>query len=170
MGLVRDWGVALVAAVLIFSVFAWFFGGGNVATGAAPALTGTDLDGEPFALPAPPDEPVLINFWAMWCGPCRAEIPEISAFASENPAIRVLGVSVDDAGSLARLRRFAKQNDMRYPVIHDNTGATGNAWGVSTLPTTFAVSADGHIADHHVGTLNRHGLARMLEQARGHAH
>jgi thiol-disulfide isomerase/thioredoxin len=169
LGLVRDWGIALVVAIALFGAFIWFFGGGPV-SGSARPLRAVTLDGEAFELSALEGRPVIVNFWATWCGPCKAEIPELSAFARENPDITLLGVSVDEGMPIARLRRFVETNDMAYTVVHDPTGASSRGWGVSSLPTTYALSPDGHIVDHKVGRVDRAALSRMVAKARAHAH
>lgn len=169
LGLARDWGIALVAAILLMAGFVYFFGSSPV-TGSARPLRAQTLDGEPFDLADLQDKPVILNFWATWCGPCRTEIPEISAFADATPDIHVVGVSVDEGIALSRLRQFAERNRMTYTVVHDTDGTVGRTWEVSTLPTTYAISADGHIVAHRVGTVDRNSLGRMAVQAREHHH
>lgn len=169
LGLVRDWGIALVVAIALFSGFIWFFGGGAV-TGSARPLRAVTLEGEPFELSAYQGQTVILNFWATWCGPCKAEIPELSAFARDNPQVALIGVSVDEGMPLPRLRRFVETNDMAYTVVHDPTGASSRGWGVSSLPTTYALSPDGHIVDHKVGRVDRAALGRMVDKAKAHAH
>ena len=168
IGLARDWGIALVAALLLIGGWVWFFGGGP-ASGDAPALRAQTLNGETFDLHEGEPGPILINFWATWCGPCRSEIPALSAYA-DDAEVPLLGVSVDEQTSLAQLERFKKRNDMRYEVVWDQTGAASRAWGVGTLPTTFAVSQDGHIVDHRVGTVTTATLKTMAKRAVEHGH
>ena len=170
LGLARDWGIALVVAIALFSGFLYFFGGGGAATGSARPLRAVTLDGEPYELSIDGARPIVLNFWATWCGPCKAEIPELSAFATERPDVLLVGVSVDEELSTARLQRFVQQNKMTYEVVHDPTGSASRAWGVSSLPTTYALSADGHIVEHKVGRVDRAALGRMVDKAAAHAH
>lgn len=169
IGLARDWGIALVVALLLIGGWVWFFGGGPV-SGSAPALRAQSLDGSTFDLSEREPAPILLNFWATWCGPCRSEIPALSAYADQHPEVPIIGVSVDEQATLGQLKRFKDRNDMRYQVVWDHSGAASRAWGVSTLPTTFAVSQDGHIVDHRVGTVSTATLETMARRATSHKH
>jgi peroxiredoxin len=170
LGLLRDWGLALVVAVAIFVGWSWLFGGGPVATGDAPDFALHDLSGEQVVLSGLQGQPVVLNFWATWCGPCKAEIPELNAFAEANSGVALLGISTDDGISPAKLKAFADRMKMAYPVLHDLSGEVARDWGVMKLPTTFVVSADGHITTHKVGMISEDSLSAMVAAARDHTH
>lgn len=173
LGLLRDWGLALALALGVFVIWSVFFSGPSapVATGQAPDFAlPTLVEGEEITLSAMRGTPVVVNFWATWCGPCKKEIPELVAFAEANPEVPIIGVSVDNGMPIGKLRKWAERLKITYPVAHDTSSGVADMWGVSTLPTTFVVTADGHLGPHRVGTVDLPALERMVAEARAHSH
>jgi len=117
---------------------------------AAPAFTLLDLDGAPHSLSDHRGKTVVLNFWATWCGPCRAEVPGLSSFARAHPDIPVLGIAVD--GEPAALRKAAESLGIDYTVLRADA-ATRAAYGVSTLPTTVVIGPDGAVRAAHAGLM-----------------
>lgn len=96
---------------------------------------------------------VLINFWATWCGPCRAEIPELIEFQKHyGNELVVVGLSVDE-GSPADVKAFAAQNGMNYTVAIADLPLQKAFGGVSAVPATFVVNPEGGIVQRHIGLL-----------------
>lgn len=95
---------------------------------------------------------VLMNFWATWCAPCLAEIPELAALHSDlhEHGFQVVGVSMDDAG-FEVVRPFAERLGIPYPLVVDDGTLAEKYGGVYNLPTTFLVDADGQIINRFVG-------------------
>ena len=96
---------------------------------------------------------VLLNFWATWCGPCRVEMPTLVAFAENHEEIPVYFAAVD--GALGDLRAFAAAHDLPLDHVLALDRPTVEAWGVSTLPTTFVIDAQGKIDGAHSGVIVR---------------
>jgi len=120
-----------------------------------PALTLPQLDGGMIALPAAyADRPILINFWASWCGPCIEEMPELNRFSRSQGAngTQVVGIALDDADAV---RAFLKRIPVDYPILLDTPGPRdtgvqlGNPRGV--LPYTALVGADGRLIKQKIG-------------------
>ena len=89
-GVARDWGIALILAVVVFVAWQLFRGGGPGLGEEAPDFTLRTLDGESITLSELEGQTVVLNFWATWCGPCKAEIPELSAFQRDNPDVKLV--------------------------------------------------------------------------------
>lgn len=135
-----------------------------------PDLRVPGLDGRPRALRALlAGRPGLVNFWATWCGPCRAEMPALSAFAREQGAngVQVVGIAIDDPRAV---RAYTAARPTGYPVLVDAPAADdasarlGDVRGV--LPYSVLVSADGRILRQHAGALSPGDLAAWAREAR----
>lgn len=120
-----------------------------------PALALPQLDGGMIALPAAyADRPILINFWASWCGPCIEEMPELERFSRSQGAngTQVVGIALDDADAV---RAFLKRIPVDYPILLDVAGPRdsgvqlGNLKGV--LPYTALVGTDGRLIKQKIG-------------------
>jgi thiol-disulfide isomerase/thioredoxin len=130
---------------------------------AAPDFEIEDTDtGEPIILSSlieGTDRPIVINLMASWCGPCREEIPELSAFADANPGVIVLGVGVDDR--LADFELFITEVQPTYPVGFDE-GAMREKYPTLGLPATFFLNSDGEIVEVFNGILDQELLEGMV--------
>jgi peroxiredoxin len=133
----------------------------------APDFTLEGLDGQPVSLSDWRGRPVLINFWATWCGPCEIEMPTIQAAhnAHQEQGFVVLAIAVEDSAS--NVQRFMeKYNLTLQPLLDDGTAS--RVYQVFGLPTSFFVTADGKIAAVHTGLLTagqiEEYLARTLAQ------
>jgi thiol-disulfide isomerase/thioredoxin len=127
-------------------------------------LIGTDLQGQTWNLKALRGQPVLINFWASWCEPCRAEMPSLQALTEPheaeaheakpraNLAPQVLAVNFKESAATAQ--RYVQQTQLRLPVLRDADGAWAKQWGVSIFPSTVLVGADGKVRGTVVGELD----------------
>ncbi len=110
---------------------------------AVPPLSLTDLDGRPWSLQALRGRPVVLNFWASWCEPCRAEMPslDLMALKYEREGLAVLTINFKDGAQT--VRRFLEAVPLSLPVLMDRDGAVARAWGVNVFPTTLLVSRRG---------------------------
>ena len=111
-----------------------------------------DLDGKEVDLASFKGKVVLLNFWATWCGPCKAEIPGfVELQAKYRDQLTIIGYSVDDDAPKARA--FAKEYKMNYPILlgegrEDVQDAFGPIWGI---PASFLISKDGKVCKKHLG-------------------
>jgi thiol-disulfide isomerase/thioredoxin len=119
--------------------------------GEAPSLSLRATTGEQVSLADFRGKTVVLNFWATWCGPCRAEIPMLSSFAEANAEeVVVLGVAVD--GTFDELKAAKHKLDIRYPVLVGDK-SVAQTWGAKVLPTTVVVDPEGQIKTAHVGLI-----------------
>ena len=112
---------------------------------AVPALVATDLDGQVWRLADLRGQVVLINFWASWCEPCRAEMPSLQGLTSTYAPQRLVVLAVNFKESPAVAQRFAQRENLRLPVLPDPQGQLARQWGVTVFPSTVLVGTDGRV-------------------------
>ena len=101
--------------------------------------------------------PVVVNFFASWCEPCRDELPDFAAVHDEVGAdVRFVGVNVTDGEDAAR--RLLEETGVDYTVARDPSGSLSEAFGVVNMPSTFLLDAEGRIASSHPGVLSAEEL------------
>lgn len=118
----------------------------------APDFTLADLGGKKVSLSSFKGTVVLLNFWATWCGPCRAEMPALNKLYLDlrDKGLAVLAVSVDD--SEKSVRAFMKQRKFSFPVLMDTEKEVSfDSYAVMGLPTTVLVDKKGMIAETIIG-------------------
>lgn len=146
--------------------------------GPAPDFTVYDTEGNPVSLSDFAGQPIVVNFWATWCPPCKQELPEFEAASQE------LGISEGDADTDGKVRflmvaltdgqretkdtvdAYIEENDYTFPVYYDLDYSAVTAYGINSIPMTLFIDADGNIADYRVGmideTMLQNGLAAIL--------
>lgn len=119
----------------------------------APALEARTLEGTTVWLDSLRGAPVLLNVWATWCHPCRDEIPVLEALHRRHGprGLRVLGVTIDNAGRTADIRRFAAEYGMTYPIWHDPDQYVMPAFSVIGVPTTVLIDTAGKLVWRKTG-------------------
>ena len=122
-------------------------------------------DGGTFTLSDHRGDVVVLNFWATWCIPCLAEMPEFVELQEElrDQGVQFVGVSQDDGG-LDTIRPFAEQLGINYPLVPDiELNISAQFGGVPVLPTTFVIDRDGSIRASAYGALSRAELLDLLD-------
>ncbi|HVH27181.1 MAG TPA: TlpA disulfide reductase family protein [Vicinamibacterales bacterium] len=129
------------------------------------AFTAQDLDGRPISSESWRGKVTIVNFWATWCPPCRAEIPDLIALQNEYPdQLQIVGISQDEAGPDV-VRRFVEEQGINYPIVMSTPELEAVFTGIYALPTSFIVDRDLQIVQKHVGLLNpavTEGETRLL--------
>jgi len=114
-----------------------------------------DLDGRTISLASLRGKVTLVNFWATWCGPCRAEIPDLVALQQKyRDQLQILGISEDEA-SPETVKQFAAKFSVNYPVAMVTPELEKLFGNVSALPTTFVIDREGRVVQKHVGMLTK---------------
>ncbi len=150
---------AAVVAGLVIAELAT--SGSDQGTKPAPALPAHVLHGPKVSVASLRGQPALINFWASWCEPCRQEAPGLERLSRKlRGSARLVGVDFND-DSTANADDFIREHRLTYPIVRDADGIAAGHYGVSGLPTTFVLDADGRI----VRTLRGPQTAAMLREA-----
>ncbi|WP_322819451.1 TlpA disulfide reductase family protein [Tepidiforma sp.] len=133
---------------------------------AAPNFRLASLDGPPRSLDQFRGSYVLLNFWASWCGPCRAETPDLQDFYSRNLDRGIVVIGINQQEDAATARQFTAQFGVTYPILLDSSGAVSQAYatGIGGLPRTYLVSPDGIVERIYLGRITFEQL-RELEAA-----
>ena len=119
-----------------------------------PELAMQTLDGRTITTDDLRGKVTLVNFWATWCGPCRAEIPDLIRLQERYPdQMQIIGVS-EDEGPVGLVERFAEQYGINYPIVMVTPELDRAFPGVMALPTSFIIDPDLRVVRTHVGLVN----------------
>lgn len=132
----------------------------------APDFTLTSLDGETVTLSDHIGRPVVLNYWATWCPPCRIEMPHLQA-ASERYGGRVAFLGINQAEGEQLIRDFRDEYDLTYPLLLDPNLTAHNLYSAINLPTTVFIDGDGVVREVIVGAVNTAVLQDRLERLLG---
>jgi len=156
----------LRSALIAVVVLAW----NSACSPSGPAepaaeLSGKGLDGKTVSLADYKGKVVLVDFWATWCAPCKAEIPELIKLQAElKPrGFVVLGVSMDE--DAAEVAPFAKKEGINYPMILNGGERAPKGWVVPGLPTAYLIGRDGMVIRRIFGSKSITKLAVEVEAA-----
>ena len=139
---------------------------------AAIPFTLKDHYGKPHTLDDYKGKIVFLNFWATWCPPCRAEMPDIQKLYERSPregkdAVIVLGVVAPKLGSEkdeAGIKAFMDKNGYTYPVLMDKEGKLFEAYSIRAIPTTYLIDRRGNVIGRVQGALSAENLEKIIQQ------
>ena len=133
----------------------------------APSFTLMTLDGAPVSLSDYAGHPVLINFWASWCKPCRTEMPILIAayHAHQQVGLTVLAVDLkDQERSVKDVRKFGQEFQIPFPVLLDEKGKVRKLYALRGVPTSIFVESDGVVRWIHRGPITEEALQQHLAE------
>jgi cytochrome oxidase Cu insertion factor (SCO1/SenC/PrrC family) len=134
--------------------------GPTTSGGKAPSFTLATTEGGKLSLADLGGKPLVINFWASYCPPCKAEMPLLQQGVGAQPGVRL--VLINEGDGVQSARAFLSAAGIRQQSLLDADLAAGRAYGVTALPLTVFVKADGTIAGRHVGQLDERVLSAEL--------
>ena len=145
---------------------------GDTANPPAVDFTLTDQYSNTHTLSDYKGKTVFLNFWATWCPPCRAEMPDIQKLyetydTEGDDALIILGVASPNIGgekSEEGIKEFLDENGYTYPVLMDTTGDVFMSYGVFSYPTTFMIDRDGNVFGYASGQLNEDMMENIIKQ------
>ena len=119
----------------------------------APSFTARDLDGGAFSTRSLKGKVTIVNFWATWCPPCRAEMPDLVKLQDRyRDQLQIIGISQDES-SPESVRQFAVAYGLNYQIVM-TTPELEEIFPVSAIPTSYILDRDGAIVQKHVGAIN----------------
>lgn len=132
----------------------------------APAMQLTTFDGKQVSLGEllKQHKVVLVNFWATWCPPCRAEMPDIEAVYERFGPQGLTVAAVNMQESDHQVAGYAQEGGYTFPLLLDPTGVVANAYRVMSLPTSYFVGQDGRVLAVNMGAMTQASLEDKLQQ------
>jgi peroxiredoxin len=136
-----------------------------VAGHPAPDFELKNLDGELIRLTDFKGTPVIVNFWATWCPPCRAEFPDFQKAAVEHSGeLVIIGVNHTTSDTPALIPGFVEEFGITFPIVLDETGETVKTYRVMGLPTSVFIDRDGIINEVFTGPINKAYIEAKLSE------
>jgi len=139
------------------------FVGAAIAQDRAPNFSLMTSSGQTVELKKLQGKAVVVNFWATWCGPCRAEIPGMAEIYGKykDKGVEIVGVSLDDRG-WSVVNPFVQKLGIPYPVVLGNDQVVQAYGGIDAIPTTFFVDKKGTVVKKHVGYMSKDDFEKIL--------
>lgn len=132
----------------------------------APNFTVFDLEGNEVNLTDFFGKPIIVNFWASWCGPCKMEMPDFdAAYTTYKDEIEFLMVNMTDGSreTLEKASSFIADSEYTFPVYYDTEYSAVITYSVSSLPTTYFINADGELIAHARGAIDADTLQKGID-------
>lgn len=125
----------------------------------APDFAVQDWDGNEVHFSDYLGKPIVLNFWAHWCGPCQMEMPEFNA-AYERLGGEVTFLMVHEGAAVDDGKEKVTEGGYTFPVVFDEDSSAGNMYGITAFPTTFFIDKDGNLQAYYMGAMD----AELLQQ------
>ena len=129
---------------------------------AAPDFTVQDWDGNEVKFSDYVGKPIVLNFWAHWCGPCQMEMPEFNA-AYERLGGEVTFLMVHEGAAVDDGKEKVPEGGYTFPVVFDVDSSAGNLYGITAFPTTFFIDKEGNLQAYYMGAMDADLLQQGLD-------
>jgi DsbE subfamily thiol:disulfide oxidoreductase len=127
----------------------------------APAFTLKDLTGREVKLEDYKGKKVMLNFWATWCPPCKAEMPAMQElYQTKSSEIEILAVNLDPQNNVAI---FVNENGLTFPILLDHNGETQQTYSIISIPSTFIIDENGVIQKKHIGSMTFEQMEEIIK-------
>lgn len=134
----------------------------------AADFTVVDAQGDPVRLSDYLGKPIVLNFWASWCGPCQMEMPEFQEkylLLGEEVHFLMVNMTVGRE-TVTTAKQFVAQNEYSFPVLFDTDAGAAASYRVYSLPTTYFIDAEGYIIAQSIGAIDGETLQRGIDMIR----
>ena len=129
----------------------------------APDFELETIEGETVSLADLSGQKVFLNFWASWCGPCRAEMPDMQKFHEERDDVTILGVNVNDRPE--NMHEFLEEYGITFPILPDDVDTNVHTqYKVQAMPTSYLIDSNGEIAHVAVGELTYEEMVHHFDE------
>jgi peroxiredoxin len=128
----------------------------------APTFELSDLEGNQISLLTQQGSPVVINFWASWCGPCKAEMKDLEAVYEDYHNQGLVLLSVNFKEPAEQVIGYASQQKLTFPVLLDDHGNVSDLYLVKAIPATYFIDDEGIIQRIHIGSLTRENFEKIV--------
>ena len=132
----------------------------------APDFTVVDADGTEVKLSDYVGKPIVLNFWASWCSPCKSEMPEFNAaWEGLDGEVQFLMVNMTDGAreTVESAREYVEGEGFTFPVLFDTKSEAAIAYSAYSLPTTYFIDAEGYVTARAVGAIDGETLQKGLD-------
>jgi peroxiredoxin len=133
----------------------------------APDFTIVDLNGKEVSLSDYRGKKVILNMWATWCPPCRAEMPEMQSYYetyAEKDNVEILAVNMTFQDSISNVKTFKEENGLTFPILLDQNNDVGVPYRVMVLPSTWFINEEGIISDIYQGPMNEETMKSLIKK------
>jgi len=151
------WTLEILFFVLLYLILRGYMQR-DIISGQAPAIKATTIKQQAFDLHPDAGKPILVHFWATWCGVCRLEQDSIESLSKDYNVITIAMRS----GSDDELKEYLKDNELSFRVINDEFGDIVKAYGIGGVPASFVVNGKNEIEFSEVGFTSSWGLRFRL--------
>lgn len=134
---------------------------------SAPDFELTTLEGETVRLSDYKGKKIILNLWATWCPPCRAEMPDMQKYydeqaQDENVEILAVNLTTEDKG-MDKINAFVEEFQLTFPIPMDHEGKVGDVYQAATIPTTYMIDTEGRVQNKIVGPMNEEMMEDFIE-------
>ena len=139
---------------------------GSVRKNQAPDFTVTDGSGAAVRLSDFFGQPIILNFWATWCPPCRSELPDFDKlYRQYGTSVRFMMIDLTDGyrETAESVKEFVSKNDYTFPVYYDDHGSAANAYRVSSIPFTVVIDKNGNMHKTHLGAMSAEAIKNLIQ-------
>ncbi|WP_157729591.1 TlpA family protein disulfide reductase [Tumebacillus algifaecis] len=131
----------------------------------APAFELQTFDGQTVKLSDLKGKPVVLNFWASWCGPCRDEMPDLETVHKQyGDRVQFYGINLTSQDNLDKAKAFMKEMGVSFPSLMDADEKTAKAYRTFSIPMTYGIDQNGIVSEIHKGQINKVVMDGMLQR------